>query len=72
LSVRKPTKRSLTYWEKILRKEGLDMSQGLNPQHESHVGSLNDLAVIEEIKFAESAGCGGGRRVKPKGHGPDQ
>jgi len=66
--VKKPTKSQLNHWEKILRREGLDMGVGLNPQYERYVGSIKDLEQIEEIT-SSNIECGGGKRVRPKGRG---
>lgn len=59
---------SQEYWDEILRREGLSMSRG-NDRRLCHVGDTRDLEKIQEAKVVDQL-SGGGRRVHPKGHGP--
>lgn len=70
MGTKKPTKRQLSHWDTILKEKGLGMSQGLNPQQESYIGSSYDLSQREEIESG-NFGCGTGRRVRPKGKKPE-
>jgi hypothetical protein len=61
--------KSSEYWNKMLAKEGLTMLQGLNPKL-SYVGSNTQ---VEDIKSQRDVNAMiGGKRVKPKGYGPDK
>jgi len=57
-------------WNKTLQESGLSMDAGLTPLVR-YAGSINDLADLEAAQFATSAGCGGGRRVRPMGAKPE-
>ena len=59
------------YWEKILIKNNLGMNRGLMHQI-SYVGNSKELSRIQENKFELGQVENGGRRVKPKGCGPDK
>lgn len=59
------------YWEKVLKSFSLGMDAGRPRRREvSFVGTSINLVGIENEQTANKV-WKGGRRVRPKGHGPD-
>lgn len=82
---RKTIKSETDYWERVLVEHNLSMDRGLNPRQVSYVGTSNNLAVLEKTQAGVQSPLrhnyitleglrfyNGGRRVRPKGHGPDK
>ena len=67
--LRKVSSESTEYWNELLRREGLTMSQGLDPRLK-YAGSDQDLTKVES-KVVADLSCGDGRRVKPMGAKPE-
>lgn len=62
----KPTKEQLKEWDRILAQQGLSMRRGEN----EHLVYSDDLDKIEHLSVRKK--LYGGKRVRPKGHGPDE
>jgi len=64
--LRKLDRNTPEYWNEMLRREGLTMDRGLQPNLVSYVGSASDLEDVDANIQSDAIECGGGRRVRPK------
>lgn len=59
---------STSYWERVLKEDGLDMNAGLDPGHRK-VLRVGNTADLERVHTAVVSKTG---RVRPRGAGPDE
>jgi hypothetical protein len=58
------------YWERVLASHGLSPDRAYQPRNLVYVGDSKNLANVEESQNRNIVP--GGRRVSPKGPGPDR
>lgn len=58
-------------WNKKLKDAGLSMERGRN-RNTVYVGNMTNLELAENYTLRNPYTTGGGRRVRPEGHGPDE